>query len=371
MGGNPATEKREELVKKLLEDVDSVLKTSIESRDALSGLPPSKAQAMQSYVQGHKAKVAALLNVYKAANRYEALEREKMANGWLKAATLMDLGRYSMEAIKTGAEAAVNFEAARVALSNPAYAKQLTAVSEKIVAIAGAPVAALEAISEAIQAIDAWQRGDKEAFARSAGKSASGTIQVVLFVVQRGYAGAATGAAAAGAGVTFVITLYVEGILAMGQLNDILRQIRIDKERRALQAIVERAYVVAGLARSMFANYQTFGELLASSAEEAVLVAEVYEAEGRRLAAHLGSLTRRLEEDSKLSEKEFPKGLIKRMWMASIGGDGTTLTGQKQLLQEALVATAAYVALRLHELELIRQNAIGHQMLHLRTEWRL
>jgi hypothetical protein len=371
MGDNSAIEKREELVKKLLEDVDSVLKTSIENRDALSGLPPSKAQAMQSYVQGHKAKVVALLNVYKAVDRYAALEREKKANAWLKAATLMDLGRYSMEAIKTGAEAAVNFEAARVALSNPADAKELAAFSEKIVARVGAPLAALEAISEAIQAIDAWQRGDKQASARSAGKSVSGTIQVVLFVVQRGYAGAATGAAAAGAGVTFVISLYVEGILAMGQLGGILRQIRIEKERRALQAIVERAYAVAGLARSMFVNYQTFGELLATSADEAVLVAEVYEAEGRRLAAKLGSLTRRLEDDSKLSKQEFPKGLIKRMWMASIDGDGTTLTGQKQLLQEPLVATAAYVALRLHELELIRQNSIGHQMLYLRTERRL
>jgi hypothetical protein len=187
-------------------------------------------------------------------------------------------------------------------------------------------------------------------------------------VAQRSVAGAA----AAGAGVTFVITLYVEGILAMGQVGSILRQIRIERERRGLQAIVERGHVVAGLARSMFANYDVFGELLASSTEEAMFVAEIYEAEGRRLAAHLGSLTRRLEDDSKLSEsEEFPKALSRRMWMASIGGDGTTLTGQKPLLREALDCTATYVALRFHELELIQQDAIGHQALSLKREWKL
>jgi hypothetical protein len=44
-----------------------------------------------------------------------------------------------------------------------------------------------------------------------------------LFVVYRGFPGAATGA-----GVTFIISLYVEGILAMGRLGGILRQIRIE-----------------------------------------------------------------------------------------------------------------------------------------------
>jgi hypothetical protein len=217
----------------------------------------------------------------------------------------------------------------------------VAAASEKIVAVLGAPVAGLGAISDAIQAIEALQRGDMTGYARSASSSVSGEIQVGLFVVHRGFAGAATGAAAAGAGVTFVISLYVEGIIAIGQLGGILRQIRIERERRGLQAIVERAYVVAGLARSMFANYQKFAELLASAEAEAIIVAELYEAEGRRLAAHLNSLTRRLEDDSKLSREEFPKGLIKRMWIASIGGNGTTLTGQRQLIQEALYGTAA------------------------------
>jgi hypothetical protein len=171
MGGNPATEEHDEPVKKLLGGINSVLEKSIETCDALKGRPPSKAQAMQSYVQGHKAKVEALINIYKAANRLTALEREKTANGWLKAATQMNLARYAMEATKSGAEAAVNVEAVRVAVSNPGYAKVLAAASEKIVGLLGAPGAALGAISDVIQAVEAVQRGDKEGYARSANGS--------------------------------------------------------------------------------------------------------------------------------------------------------------------------------------------------------
>jgi len=315
--------------------------------------------------------VEALINIYTAADRLATLEREKKANGWLKAATMIDLSRYSTDLLKSSLEAALNVEAVRVAVSNPEYAKAVAAASEKVTAVLGAPASLLGAISEAIQAIDALQRGDNEAYARSAGRSVSGAIEFALFAVNRGFPGAATGATTAGAAVTFVVGLYVEGIIAFGQLGGILKQIRVEKERRGLEAIVERAYVVAGLARSMFKNYATFFDLVASSEPEAVVVAELFEAEGRRLATHLGSLTRRLEDDAKLSREKLPKALIQRMWSASIAGDGTTLTGQKQLIQEALYATAAYVPLRLSELQLIHSNAIGHQHLHLKTAWML
>jgi hypothetical protein len=367
MGGNTAAENREEQIKKALKDANTILEKSIETRGALSGRPPSKAHALQTYVQGYKSKVEALINIYNAVDRLAALEREKKANSWLKAATVIDLSRYSTDLLKSSLEAALNVEAVRVAVSNPEYAKEVAAASEKVTALLGAPASLLGAISEAIQAIDALQRGDKEAYARSAGRSVSGAIQFALFAVSRGFPGAAT----AGAAVTFVVGLYVEGIIAFGQLGGILKQIRVEKERRGLQAIVERAYVVAGLARSMFKNYATFFDLVASSEPEAIVVAELFEAEGRRLATHLGSLTRRLEDDAKLSREKFPKALIQRMWSASIAGDGTTLTGQRQLIQEALYATAAYVPLRLSELQLIHSNAIGHQHLHLKTAWML
>jgi len=54
MGGNTTAEKREEQIKKALKDVNTILEKSIETRGALSGRLPSKAHALQTYVQGYK-----------------------------------------------------------------------------------------------------------------------------------------------------------------------------------------------------------------------------------------------------------------------------------------------------------------------------
>lgn len=374
----PELLQRDHQVKKLLEDLNKVTKESLANIDTLApNLPPSKTQAIYSFFEGHQQKLDVLLKIFAAADQQAALKRAKSENAWLKAATTVDLIRLSMELAMKGAQGNLNFVTAVVAQQMPEAAKALAIASDTIGKYAGAPLAAIGAVTDAIRLIDAIQRNDREAIVKSVGGIATGAVQVTFYLTADGGATLATArgagrvAAGGGAGVALVIYLWVEGIIAIGRLGGTLGRIRIEKERRGLWNIVQRAAQVAGIARGLFANHDAFSEILNSDSADAAFLWTVMDAEGRLLADNMISLARRLEADDRLSREAFPKHLLTRVHGGTAMKDGVSMLGKKQLAQDLLNSTAAYVALRLYELKVIPQHAIQHEMMDIRMQWKI
>jgi hypothetical protein len=369
---------RDQQVKKLLEDLNKITKESLGNIDSLApDLPASKAQAVYSFLEGHQQKLDVLLKIFNAADQRAALQREKASNDWLKAATTVDLVRLSMEMAMKGMQGNLSFVTAVVAKEMPEAAKALAIASDNIGKCAGAPLAAIGIVTDTIRLIDAIQRKDKAAIVRSVGGITTGAVQATFYLTADGGAtlatarGATRAAAGGGAGAAMVIYLWVEGIVAIGRLGGTLGQIRIEKERRGLWNIVQRAAQVAGIARGMFANCEAYQQVLSRDSADAAFLWTVIDAEGRLLADNMISLARKLEADDRLSRETFPQGLLTRVYSGTAIKNGMTMSGKKELVQHLLKSTAAYVALRLYELKVIPQHAIPNEMMDITMQWKI
>lgn len=268
MGEHTAAEQRVivqiEQLKKLLRDLNRVTEESLNNLKALTpNFPPSKAEVLRGYLEAHQKKLEVFIKIYNASNLFEAFERAKKENNWLKVVAATDLTRAVIEVMQSAAQANLKLAAVVVANKMPEAAAALAKASKDFLEkYVGASAAALGAIADVIRLVTAIQRGDKEAAVRAAGGVVSGAVTVTLLLTETG----------SGAGPSMVISLYAEGILALDRLGRIMRQIRIEKDRRSLWLIFQKANLIAEVARSMLTNYDTFAGLLNSSSIDAEFV---------------------------------------------------------------------------------------------------